>query len=99
MARVERILHYCDTTPEPELETNSQSEFAEMVADPDWPHCGTIDFEDVVMTYRPTLPPVLKQVSFSIKDKEKIGVCGRTGAGKSSLMLALFRIVELTEGR
>jgi ABC-type multidrug transport system fused ATPase/permease subunit len=50
------------------------------------------------MKYRPNLPNVLNEVTMSIKGKEKIGVVGRTGAGKSSLMLALFRIVELSGG-
>jgi ABC-type multidrug transport system fused ATPase/permease subunit len=45
--------------------------------------------------YRPGLDPVLRGISFSVKAGEKIGVCGRTGAGKSSLMVALFRIVEI----
>lgn len=98
MSRVERILHYCATPSEPPLETNPESELGAVVADPEWPRTGSIEFENAVMSYKPTLPPVLRQVSFSIHDKEKIGVCGRTGAGKSSLMLALFRIVELSEG-
>jgi len=99
MSRVERMVHYINTPSEPPLETEKESELATIVTDPAWPNTGRIEFENAVMSYRPTLPPVLKKVSFSVCDKEKIGVCGRTGAGKSSLMLALFRIVELTEGR
>ena len=48
------------------------------------------------MSYREGLPAVLKDISVDIKGGEKIGVVGRTGAGKSSIMLALFRIVELS---
>jgi len=99
MSRVERMTHYINTPSEPPLETEKESELATVVTDPAWPNAGRIDFENAVMSYKPTLPPVLKKVSFSVHDKEKIGVCGRTGADKSSLMLALFRIVELTEGR
>jgi len=55
--------------------------------------------KNVRLRYRPGLPEVLKGVSLEIKPKEKIGVVGRTGAGKSSLMLALFRIVEPSDGQ
>jgi len=50
------------------------------------------------MRYRPGLPPVLKNVSLTINPREKIGIVGRTGAGKSSMMLILFRMVEIYEG-
>ena len=46
------------------------------------------------MRYRPELPLVLKEISFSIDEGEKVGIVGRTGAGKSSIIQALFRIVE-----
>jgi len=46
------------------------------------------------MRYRPELDPVLKGVSFSVSAGDKIGIVGRTGSGKSSLIVALFRIVE-----
>jgi len=48
-----------------------------------WPTKGTLEFNDVIMSYREDLPPVLKGVSMSIIDGEKIGVVGRTGAGKT----------------
>jgi ABC-type multidrug transport system fused ATPase/permease subunit len=51
------------------------------------------------MRYRPELDLCLKEVSFKIKGGERVGVCGRTGAGKSSLTLALFRILEAAAGR
>ncbi|KAA6361531.1 MAG: putative Multidrug resistance-associated protein [Streblomastix strix] len=60
-----------------------------------WPQKGRIQFENVTFKYRQGLPFVLKDVSFDLKGGEKIGVCGRTGAGKSSLLFALFRLVEL----
>ncbi|ESW20774.1 hypothetical protein PHAVU_005G013500 [Phaseolus vulgaris] len=66
---------------------------------PGWPTSGSIEFEDVVLRYRPELPPVLHGLSFTVPPTEKIGVVGRTGAGKSSMLNALFRIVELTKGR
>jgi ABC-type multidrug transport system fused ATPase/permease subunit len=66
---------------------------------PGWPSSGSIKFEDVVLRYRPELPPVLHGVSFLISPMDKVGIVGRTGAGKSSLLNALFRIVELEKGR
>ncbi|KAF9243526.1 ABC protein [Melanogaster broomeanus] len=63
-----------------------------------WPSQGAIEFNDVKMSYRPGLPLILHGISLSIKGGEKIGVVGRTGAGKSSLMLVLYRIVELSGG-
>ncbi|CAI9089674.1 OLC1v1024292C1 [Oldenlandia corymbosa var. corymbosa] len=66
---------------------------------PGWPSSGLIRFEDVVLRYRPGLPPVLRGLSFKISPCQKVGIVGRTGAGKSSLLNALFRIVELESGR
>jgi len=64
-----------------------------------WPSKGEIKFEGVVMPYLPGQPPSLKGISFSIRGREKIGVVGRTGAGKSSLIVALYRLAEISEGR
>lgn len=57
-----------------------------------------MEFNNVKMRYRPGLPFVLDGVNLSIKAREKIGVVGRTGAGKSSLVTALLRLVEINEG-
>ncbi|KAI9346900.1 hypothetical protein BDR26DRAFT_892813 [Obelidium mucronatum] len=65
----------------------------------EWPQNGTIEFKEVVMRYAPSLPIVLNNVSFQIRDKEKVGIVGRTGSGKSSLMQALFRMVEVSSGK
>ncbi|KAL7411550.1 ABC protein [Mrakia frigida] len=65
---------------------------------PSWPEAGQIEMKDVFMSYRAGLPSVLKGINLSIKGGEKIGVVGRTGAGKSSIMSALFRLVELSSG-
>lgn len=64
-----------------------------------WPSRGEIEFKDVSMAYRPGLPMVLKKVNFDVKQAEKIGICGRTGAGKSSIMTALYRLSELEGGK
>ncbi|KAJ4703004.1 ABC transporter C family member 2-like [Melia azedarach] len=66
---------------------------------PAWPSSGSIKFEDVVLRYRPELPPVLHGLSFIVSPSEKVGIVGRTGAGKSSMLNALFRIVELERGK
>lgn len=63
-----------------------------------WPAHGEVNFHSVVMSYAPSLPHVLKGVEFDITRSEKIGVVGRTGAGKSSLIVAIFRLAEVSEG-
>lgn len=65
----------------------------------DWPSQGSIVAQNLTVKYRPELDPVLKGLSFTIKGREKVGVCGRTGCGKSTLMMAIYRIVEPTDGR
>lgn len=63
-----------------------------------WPELGAIEFSNLSISYRPELPPALRNLSISIHPQEKIGIVGRTGAGKSTLTLALFRLVEPTTG-
>jgi ABC-type multidrug transport system fused ATPase/permease subunit len=63
-----------------------------------WPTEGRLEVSNLVCGYAPDLPPVLKGLSFSVKRNQRIGVVGRTGAGKSSLTLALFRFLEAREG-
>ncbi|KAH3901952.1 probable Metal resistance protein YCF1 [Saccharomycodes ludwigii] len=63
-----------------------------------WPDKGEIKFVDYSTRYRPELPLVLHDINLSIESREKIGIVGRTGAGKSSLTLALFRIIEASSG-
>ncbi|KAF8530145.1 ABC protein [Hysterangium stoloniferum] len=95
MNSVERVVHYSDTDL---LEQEAPHEKDDVKPPQEWPSEGAIEFKDVVMSYRPGLDPVLKGISMSIRSEEKIGVVGRTGAGKSSLMIALFRLVELNAG-
>ena len=63
-----------------------------------WPSEGRLEFNNLVVGYAPDLPPVLKGLSFSVERNERVGVVGRTGAGKSSLTLALFRFLEARQG-
>lgn len=67
--------------------------------EPDWPRHGRIDFRDAILCYRPGLPNALDGVNFTISPGEKIGIVGRTGSGKSSLFLVLFRMMELNSGQ
>ncbi|XP_070580038.1 multidrug resistance-associated protein 1-like isoform X1 [Ptychodera flava] len=64
----------------------------------DWPKTGKVDFVDYSTRYREDLDLVVKGITLSIQPGEKIGIVGRTGAGKSSLTLALFRIIEAAGG-
>lgn len=63
-----------------------------------WPASGQVEFRDVCLRYRPGLPLALNKLSFTIPPGKRCGIVGRTGAGKSSLAVALFRIVELESG-
>ncbi|KAJ3204828.1 hypothetical protein HK099_001015 [Clydaea vesicula] len=65
---------------------------------PDWPSAGVVTVKNLSIRYAPELPEVLKNLSFQSKRFEKIGVVGRTGAGKSTLSLAFFRIVPFAGG-
>ncbi|KAL4094993.1 hypothetical protein PRIC1_010643 [Phytophthora ramorum] len=93
MVSPERIMTYASIPPE-----GSQRP---LVIQPDasCPRSSTLQFQDVVFNYKQGGEPVLKGLSFNIHNNEKIGIVGRTGAGKSSLTMALFRINELVSGR
>ncbi|ODQ67153.1 multidrug resistance-associated protein 1 [Nadsonia fulvescens var. elongata DSM 6958] len=89
---VERILEYSDLPSEaPVIVENNRPPAA-------WPTSGHIIFNKYSTRYRPELDLVLKGIDLDIKPREKIGIVGRTGAGKSSLTLALFRIIESSAG-
>uniref|UniRef100_A0A096LXM6 ATP-binding cassette sub-family C member 5 n=1 Tax=Poecilia formosa TaxID=48698 RepID=A0A096LXM6_POEFO len=91
---VERINHYIKSL---DSEAPRQSPEAAAPA-PSWPQQGKISFQDVDMRYRDHLPLVLKSLSFTVLPEETVGIVGRTGSGKSSLAVALFRLVELSAG-
>ena len=89
---VERIQEYTD------LPSEAPSHIPDHTPEKGWPTKGDIVIQDMSMRYRPELEPVLKHLSLHIQPGEKIGVVGRTGAGKSSLVLCLMRIVEMETG-
>uniref|UniRef100_A0A8C1VLR0 ATP-binding cassette, sub-family C (CFTR/MRP), member 12 n=1 Tax=Cyprinus carpio TaxID=7962 RepID=A0A8C1VLR0_CYPCA len=90
---VERLLEYI---------TNCVSEGPRSVKDANtsagWPQEGTITFQKYSMRYRDNTPIVLNNLHINIKPGEKVGIVGRTGSGKSSLGVALFRLAEPAEG-
>jgi ATP-binding cassette subfamily C (CFTR/MRP) protein 1 len=89
---VERVLEYARLPSEaPEVIRRSRPPIS-------WPAQGAVEFKNYSTRYREGLDLVLKNISLNIKPHEKIGVVGRTGAGKSSLTLALFRIIEPSDG-
>lgn len=64
----------------------------------EWPEYGNLSFQNVSLKYRPNTDTVLHQLTFNVKKGEKVGVVGRTGAGKSTICLSISRIVEIFEG-
>jgi len=91
MVSVERLAQYG------ELEAEETSE-PRLTPPAEWPTHGAISFQSVVMRYRPDLPDVLTGLSLEIGAMEKVGIVGRTGAGKSSILVCLFRLSELRSG-
>ncbi|KAJ8344973.1 hypothetical protein SKAU_G00291660 [Synaphobranchus kaupii] len=89
---VERVKEYADTPKEAEW-TIEDSNLPES-----WPETGTIEFQDYGLQYRKGLDWALKGISLHIQEREKVGIVGRTGAGKSSLALGIFRILEAAKG-
>ncbi|KAJ8954555.1 hypothetical protein NQ318_000789 [Aromia moschata] len=87
MTSVERIQEYIDIQPELDENTKEPPKF--------WPENGKLKFDKLCLRYDPSDPYVLKYLSFEIKPQEKVGIVGRTGAGKSSLIVALFRLTQL----
>lgn len=89
---VERVLEYAALPSEaPEIISKNRPPVS-------WPPKGSVSFNGYSTRYRAGLELVLKDINLSFKSHEKIGVVGRTGAGKSSLTLALFRIIEAVDG-
>jgi ABC-type multidrug transport system fused ATPase/permease subunit len=66
--------------------------------DSEWPRSGKVTFDDVKLRYRPKTEMVLKGLDLEIQGGHKVGIVGRTGAGKSTVSLALTRIIELASG-
>lgn len=91
LVAVERCVQYTQLEPEADLIVEPRPKAA-------WPADGAISFCNLSLRYRDGLPLVLRNITCHIRAREKIGVVGRTGAGKSSLMNALFRMTEAASG-
>lgn len=89
MTTVERVVEYAELKPEADSNSNKIT-----ITRNDWPRLGCIQFKNVSLKYNPGEPFVLNDINVIFKAKEKVGIVGRTGAGKSSLVAALFRLVE-----
>ncbi|XP_043486928.1 ATP-binding cassette sub-family C member 4-like isoform X2 [Polistes fuscatus] len=104
MMSVERVLEYTQLPPETNLrnkgkfykKTDKQiiNELPQS-APKNWPSQGCIRFKNVYMKYTDEDPPILKNLNFLVLPREKVGIVGRTGAGKSSLISALFRLAKV----
>lgn len=90
--------YYKDEQDPPEAQPKSTDQTSTSLAEM-WPSQGAIEFRDFSTRYRPNLDLVLKSINFIVLPGERVGVVGRTGAGKSSLTLALFRILERASGK
>ena len=87
MTSVERVMAYSKIDSEPGYSTEGRPPES-------WPNEGCLNIENLSLTYFEGGPRVLKDISLHISSKEKVGVVGRTGAGKSSLVSALFRMPD-----
>lgn len=93
MICVERVLQFSRIASEaPLIIENCRPE-------PEWPMNGTIELDNLHVRYNPSLPMVLNGVTCTFPGKKKIGVVGRTGSGKSTLIQVLFRVIEPSKGR
>ncbi|XP_012990856.2 multidrug resistance-associated protein 7 [Esox lucius] len=92
LVSVERTEEYSNSLP-----TEPQQDNPQVPAS--WPELGWVEFRGAVLAYREGLPNALDGVSLMVRPGEKVGVVGRTGSGKSTLFLALFRMVELNQGQ
>ncbi|KAJ2805337.1 hypothetical protein H4R20_002130, partial [Coemansia guatemalensis] len=93
MTHLERIIEYT------ELPSEAANIIDDRRPDDSWPEQGMVEFRNYSTRYRDGLDLVLKDLSFRVLPRQKVGIVGRTGAGKSSLTLALFRIIESAGGQ
>ncbi|XP_072278482.1 ATP-binding cassette sub-family C member 8-like [Pyxicephalus adspersus] len=94
LGAVKRINSLLKTEPENYKGLLSPSQIPQ-----DWPNSGEIQIQNLSVRYDSSLKPVLKHVNAHITPGQKIGICGRTGSGKSSFSLAFFRMVDMFQGR
>eukprot|EP00538_Stauroneis_constricta_P012629 CAMPEP_0119552576 /NCGR_PEP_ID=MMETSP1352-20130426/5521_1 /TAXON_ID=265584 /ORGANISM="Stauroneis constricta, Strain CCMP1120" /LENGTH=1426 /DNA_ID=CAMNT_0007598827 /DNA_START=60 /DNA_END=4340 /DNA_ORIENTATION=+ len=91
---VERVLEFGDLEPEGELEYADDKS----LVDKSWPQEASIDVKNMMVRYRPQLPPALDGATFKIANRTRVGIVGRTGSGKSTVVQTLFRLLEAENG-
>lgn len=100
---VERIITMTKETPiEENHHQNGEGKGKEVASNRDdehWPVSGSVSFQNISMKYRSELEDVLQNLSFGINGQEKVGICGRSGSGKSSITYCLFNFNELSAGK
>jgi ATP-binding cassette subfamily C (CFTR/MRP) protein 4 len=94
MVAVERVLAFGAVEPEAPLEKEGDA----LLLTEGWPHDGSLEIENLSVRYRENLPLSLEKVSFVIPSGARVGVVGRTGSGKSTLVQSLFRLLEADNG-
>ena len=92
-------LERCKTLLKIETEKNPEKNIINELEKNHWPNEGKINFINFSTSYRPDTPLILKNINIEIKPGEKIGIVGRTGSGKSSLVLSLCRVIEPKQGK
>mmetsp|Transcript_12086 Transcript_12086/g.24989 ORF Transcript_12086/g.24989 Transcript_12086/m.24989 type:complete len:1226 (-) Transcript_12086:4883-8560(-) len=95
MVSVERVLEYGSLEPEAGLECQDDKSLLES----GWPSAGEIEYRGVSVRYRSTLPLALRKIDFRIPAGARVGVVGRTGSGKSTVVQSLFRLLEPEDGQ
>jgi ATP-binding cassette subfamily C (CFTR/MRP) protein 1 len=98
MSSTERVKEYAGSIPKESDVVYGTGPDAVTAPASGWPSPATVEFRDVSLRYREDKPLVLKDVSFKVEAAQRVGVVGRTGSGKSTVMLALFRMVEACSG-
>lgn len=92
MTSMERVKHFMNLPQEPLVALKGE-------VPPEWPSRGEVTFENVVARYIPNKPAVLKGLSFRATAGSRLGIIGRTGSGKSTILQALYRFIDVEEGR
>ena len=92
-------LERCETVTKIQMERKPREDCTEKLKKEKWPKLGKINFVNYFTSYRPDTPDILKNINFEINPGDKVAIVGRTGSGKSSMVLALSRIIEAKKGK